>query len=382
MPVFSLKLADITVFPLRLPLRDVFRIAGKVAADPQAGGPHIYVRLRTTDGAEGWGEARPSPRWSYETPETVVTTIRRYFAPVLLDTDVGDLEALHRRMDGEIAAGPFTGQPIARSAVDMAVHDLLARAAGMPLSRFLGGPDPGPQPLAFLVTGADTAEYVAKVEAARSLGYRGYKVKIGKGPARDAEILQEIRRLVGDAYVWGDANAAYGLAEAHDLVRRVRHVVDVLEQPVHAEDWEGLAQLSAWSDIPIALDESLFTPRSILQYIRRGPLHALVLKLTRCGGVRPCFVSGLIAREYGALLMGSGLTDSRLALAASSHVFQALGMTLPVDLNGPQFIAGGPVEAAVPVEDGAALLPPGPGIGFQPTEEAVAPFVDPDWDRL
>lgn len=378
-----MKLAEITVFPLRLPFKETFYIANKVAADPKQGGIHIYVRLRTEDGAEGWGEARPSPRWSYETPESIVTTIRRYFAPALIGADVGHLDELHKKMDAEIAPGPFTGQPIARSALDMAAHDLISRQAGMSLCRYLGGADPQPQPLSFLVTGSDTAEYVEKVKAAQSQGYRGYKVKIGKSPAKDAEILQELRGVVGDAMLWGDANAAYSLAEARELVRRVRDLnIDVLEQPMHAEDWEGLAQLSAWSDVPIALDESLYTPRSIMQYLSRGPLHALVLKLTRCGGVRPCFVSGLIAREAGAFLMGSGLTDSRLALAASSHVFQALGMTLPVDLNGPQFISQGPVEAAVPVKDGFAHLPDGPGLGFNPTEEAVRPYIDADWDRL
>src|SRR5438128_19185 len=120
---FVTQLAELTVFPLRLQLKQGCHIAGKVGAVHRAGAPHIYVRLRTSDGAEGWGEARPSPRWSYETPETVVTTLRHYFAPALVGTDVGNVEELHRRMDGEIAPGPSTGQPIARSAVDMAAHD-------------------------------------------------------------------------------------------------------------------------------------------------------------------------------------------------------------------------------------------------------------------
>ena len=377
-----MKIERVTVFPLRLPIRDAFYIAGKVAADPSQGAPHIYVRLIADDGSEGWGEARPSPRWSYETPESVVTTIRRYFAPLLEGWAVGSIDELHRRMDGEIAAGPFPGQPIARSAIDTAVHDLLARSAGLSLCRYLGGADPVPQPLACLVTARTAEEYVEKVSEARSRNYRGYKVKIGKGVGLDVEILQAIRKVVGDAYVWADANAAYTFAEARDLSRRVHGLVEVLEQPLPAEDWEGAARLSAISDVPIALDESLYTPRSILQYLNRGPLHALVVKVNRCGGVRPCFVSGLIAREAGAFLLGSGLTDSRLALATACHVFQALGIESPPDLNGPQFIGGGPVEEAVPFVDGVAMLPPGPGIGFQPSEEAVQPFVDADWDRL
>src|SRR5947209_17473471 len=134
-----MKLTAIEVIPLRLPFREEFRIARGAVGSPEAGAPHIYVRVTADDGGEGWGEARPSPRWSYETPESVVSTVRDYLAPVLLGRDPWDLRGLHAAMDGEIAPGISIGAPIAKCGVDMAVHDLLARKAGVPLSQFLGG---------------------------------------------------------------------------------------------------------------------------------------------------------------------------------------------------------------------------------------------------
>ena len=68
----------------------------------------------------------------------MVSTIRQYLIPVLVGRDAWDLQGLHRAMDGEIAPGISIGSPIAKCAIDMAVHDLLARKAGVPLCRFLG----------------------------------------------------------------------------------------------------------------------------------------------------------------------------------------------------------------------------------------------------
>src|SRR5436305_6530146 len=127
------RIKAVEAFALRLPFRIEFRIARGSVGSPAAGAPHVYVRVTADDGTVGWGEARPSHRWSYETEESVLTTIRGYLAPALLGADPWDLVGLHQVMDREIAPGISVGAPIAKCAVDMAVHDLLARAAGVPL---------------------------------------------------------------------------------------------------------------------------------------------------------------------------------------------------------------------------------------------------------
>src|SRR5438876_3554323 len=114
-----MKLQSIEAIPLRLPFREVFRIARGAVGSPEAGAPHVYVRLTADNGAEGWGEARPSPRWSYETIETVTTTLRNYLIPTILGAHLSnpsDLSDLYRRMESEIAPGVTVGQPIAKSA--------------------------------------------------------------------------------------------------------------------------------------------------------------------------------------------------------------------------------------------------------------------------
>src|SRR5438270_2120177 len=263
-----MKLTAIDVFPLRLPFREEFRIARGSVGDPASGAPHVYVRVRAEDGSEGWGEARPSHRWSYETEESVLTTIRGYLAPALLGADPWDLRGLHQIMDREIAPGISVGAPIAKCAVDMAVHDLLARSAGVPLREFLGGAAEEKVRLSYLISVPGPEEAARRAAAAAAEGYGGLKVKIGTDPAHDLEILRAVREAAPGAFLWADANQAYDLPTALVQARKMEALgVDCLEQPLPANDWTGLQRVARSSGVPIAVDESVFAPGDLLQLL-------------------------------------------------------------------------------------------------------------------
>jgi L-alanine-DL-glutamate epimerase-like enolase superfamily enzyme len=130
---------NIEVFPLRLPITTTFRFASGNAGKAGDTAPFVLVKLTDNEGEVGWGEGRPMPQWSYETAESITTTIRHYLAPAILGQEITDRWGLHRRMQSAIGRGPSTGFPIAKAAVDMAVHDVCARSAGQPLRAYLGG---------------------------------------------------------------------------------------------------------------------------------------------------------------------------------------------------------------------------------------------------
>jgi L-Ala-D/L-Glu epimerase len=359
-----MQLVRLDIFPLRLPFREEFRIARGAVGSPEAGAPHIYVRVVGENGVEGWGEARPSHRWSYETEESVVSTIRDYLAPALEGVDLFDLESIHRRMDRDIAPGISTGAPIAKSGVDMAIHDLLARSVGLPLGLYLGGSREATVALSYLISVSTAAEAEERALQAWAQGYRGFKVKIGMGAARDLEILQAVRQAVPMGYVWADANQAYDAATAAVQARAMERIgVDVLEQPLAANDWTGLARLARETVLPIAVDESVFSPADLLQLIKLEAVDILVFKLSKMGGLGRTRLCMQIAREAGLGLLGSGLTESRLGLAAAVHLCGALGGCAFADLNGPQFLADDPVGEGLDLLPGLAHVPTTPGIG-------------------
>lgn len=369
------RIASIDVFPLRLPFLTEFKISRGSVGGPAAGAPHVFIRVTAESGDVGWGESRPSPRWSYETQESVVTTIRSYLSPALIGMDTGDVEAIHAVMEREIAPGITVGQPVAKSGIDMALLDLNAKRAGVPLHGFLRPTQPTPVRLSYLVS-VDSPEKAEKVTAeARAVGYEGFKVKIGMQPALDVDLLKAVKSAADGAYLWADANQAYGVDDAVELSRKMAEIgADVLEQPVAANDFLGLRDLVSRSPVPIAVDESVFSVGDLEQLIGLKALNALVIKVSKMAGLtgaRKCIERAL---DAGVWLLGSGLTETRLGLAASAHLYAAYGVEIPVDLNGPQFLADDPISGGVSIERSVVGLSGSPGIGVEIDEDKLQEF--------
>src|SRR5687767_4776185 len=196
-------IAAVDVFPTLLPLSKTFTFASGSTGAAGERAPHVFVRVTASDGQEGWGEARPVPSWSYETLETVTTTLRRYLATAVIGLPITDRRQLHQRMFRAIGRGPSPGQPIAKCALDMAVHDLCARAANLPLRAYLGGsPNPHSVTLSYTVTLHTPDEAAADVSDALKQGYHhfNFKAGIGQGPngvQEDAALAEAIRHTAG-----------------------------------------------------------------------------------------------------------------------------------------------------------------------------------------
>jgi len=363
---------SIEVIPLHLPVAAPLTLSRGVAADPSAGAPHILVKVTDEEGRTGWGEARPSPRWSYETEETVVTTIRTYLAPPLLRQEESDIARLHAIMDAVIASGVDRGGPIAKSAVDMALHDLLGKQRGLPLSALMGRGGGDPVPLCYVVSAHSIEEAVRQVESGAAKGYHGFKVKAGIHPGSDLEMMQEVMRAAVGKPVWVDANQGWDFNMAVRFAREMAILgVRVLEQPLAAGNITGYAELVRRSDLPIVLDESISTPRELLQHIRLGAINGLVIKLCHAGGIFWARQMAEMALSADLLLLGSGLTEGRIALSAGAHFFGAFGLSMPADLNGPQFLRDDMVAGTLDYPGG--MVPPSdaPGIGVEPDPEKV-----------
>ncbi|MER3406418.1 MAG: mandelate racemase, partial [Chloroflexota bacterium] len=147
-------------------------------------------------------------------------------------------------------------------------------------------------------------------------------------------------------------------------------------QPLPAHHITALQQLAAAVDVPVALDESLITPADLIELLRRGPLDAVVIKVSKSGGLRNTRRMIELCRDAGVALLGSGLTESRLGFAASATLYAGHGIAWPVDLNGPQFLSDDPLPGS-PGEIGPRYeLPRGPGIGVLPDPQKLARYTE------
>jgi L-Ala-D/L-Glu epimerase len=373
-----MNIASVEVFPIRLPLRAVLTLPRGASRTLDEGKRVALVKITDTDGNVGWGEAGPSRRWSAETLESCVSSIRNYLAPVVTGHDVFDIAGLHAKMNQELAVGMDPGQPIAKCAIDVAVHDLICKRLGINLQSWLGAKRCDSVPLARLVSAATPQEAAQITEAAWTEGFRGFKVKVAHHKALDAEIVKAVVKAARGAYVWADANQGYTLEEALRMCKALEALgITLFEQPVPMSDVYAMKKLLSASGLTIALDEAAIGLPFVIDLLRRDAVEGLAIKVSKVGGLHYARQMCDLALNAGLTLIGSGLMDAPIGFAASVHLFAAYGISLPVDLNGPQFIADDYLAQPLPVRNQVAYVPQAPGLGVIVDEDKVRRFALP-----
>jgi len=372
-----MKIERIEVIPLRMPLKGVLTLPRGASRSLDEGKRVALVKMTADDGTVGWGESGPSRRWSAETLESCVTSLRQYLAPAVIGRDPFDIAGLHEAMNREIAPGLDPGQPVAKNAIDIAAHDLICRKLGIGIQDWLGIKMKDHVRLARLVSAATPAEATEITLAARAEGFEGMKVKVGREPAKDAEIMRAVVAAAGDAVVWPDANQGYSLSDAIDFARRVEPLnLPVFEQPVAMTDIYGMKKLLSATPMLVVLDEATVGIPFVIELLRREAIEGVAIKINKMGGLYYARQMCDLARNAGLPLVGSGLMDAPVGFAASVHLYAGYGITMPVDLNGPQFIAEDYLARPFPVKGQTAYVPDGPGLGIEIDEDKVARFAE------
>lgn len=369
-------LSRMEVFPVEVPIIRTFQFASGSAGQEGQKGSLVFVKVTDSEGAVGWGEGRPHPQWSYETLESVVSTIRAYLAPCLMGHEIWDRQGAHRKMFEAVGRGPSTGMPIAKAAVDLALHDLCARVAGVPLRCFLGGgTSPGEVALSWTLTAHSVEQMKDDIDEGLAAGFKHYNFKVGVDPDTDLEVARVIvDRVPPGGFIWADANQALHLHAAVAMAEAFREMgVHALEQPLPADQLHQMRTLRTKTSLPLAVDESSVSPADFYHYVRDGLVDYFVLKLTRSGGILPTLHQLGVAESAGLPMLVSGLCDGLLTKMAACQTAAAYGYPGPAGLNGSQFFDESvlfPDKARVEY-DGSVHLGTEPGIGIQPDEDAV-----------
>jgi len=368
----GVKIVGVEVFVLEFPFKAAFVLAGGVAGLPGTRSARVLVKVTAEGGAAGWGEATPTPRWTYETTETIVSTLRGYLAPAVLGLPAWDLDAVHRAMDRAINPGPTMGSPLAKSAIDIALHDLVARARGIPVYQLLGRRRRTQCDLTWMVTLEKPADAERVVAEGLDAGYDCFDVKVGMhGEAGDLDLVRRVRRAAGDRLVQVDANRGYRLDAAIRQARRFEDLgVALFEQPLDGLNVSGFRRLVAATSTPIGIDETLRSLPDLLEYVRADALSVAVAKVQRNGGLWYSRQLCELAEAAGLGLSLSGLTETDLGLAAGLHLAAAFDIS-PLQLNGPQFIETTFLRRRLWTGGGRLTLPEGPGLGVEVDEAYV-----------
>ncbi len=346
-----------------LPFHEPFEYALSVASDTE----NIFVRLITDEGLVGIGEASPSPAITGDTADTMMVA-GRTLASLLLGKDSGDIEGLTRVMARQLA-----GHPTIRSGFDMALYDLAAKAAGMPLYRFLGGTRRTFQ--TDNTVGMDTPERMA-VKAAEFVGqgYSAIKAKVGTGYQIDVARIRLIREAVGpNVPIRIDANQGWDVPTAIRILSTVAPFdIEYCEQPVARPDLDGMRRVRDHTSIPIMADESLFDHHDALALVTGGCCDYLNIKLSKSAGINTGLKITAIAEAAGTACMVGCMSETRLGLSAAAHFISARPIVRFADLDSHVDHTIDPVIDGVEIDGDSVRLPEGPGHGADLDPEFVA----------
>jgi muconate cycloisomerase len=360
----------IDVFPTSVEFRHTFVIGrGKVGTAGQ-GGRYVFVRVESADGRVGWGETNTIPSWSYETLESVTSTIRNYLAPIVLNRSPFDQVYFQKQFDERLTPAVSQGFPFAKSAVLTATLDLAGQITGLPLHRFFGGKVRDKIELTYALS-IDTPQAMADV--ARSYPFvRCFKLKVAGDEKVDAARVRTVIEARPDADIWLDANQSYRPIHMETFLRSIAGLEQVraLEQPVPSVDWFGMKRVRERSQLPIAMDEGCFSSYDVARLARMEAGDLVVLKVAKASGLWGCQRSAIVAEANGLGLLGSGLTETGVGLTAAIHLFSTLELQLPPELNGPEFLTDLMVDG-LEIQGATVTVPDGPGLGIKVKEDKI-----------
>lgn len=354
----------------KLPYRRQFVIGRGLVANQNSTGDYVFVRIETSAGQVGWGETIALPKWSYETVESIVTTVRSHLAPVVTGRSPFDQAWFENQFENTLTPAISNGFPFAKAAVLLATLDLAGQIANVPLHRLLRGKIAPTVPLSFALS-IDAPEGMAR--AARELpALKCFKLKVSGEADLDAERVRAVAAARPDAAIWLDANQAYRPIHLESFWRQIEGVQQVrcLEQPVKSTDWLGLKRARDKIRIPLAADEGSFSSQDVARIAKLEAADLIVLKIAKSAGPWGCLRSATVADAHGLGLLGSGLTESGVGFTASIHLFSTLELLLPPELNGPHFLADLFVEG-LQIRDNVVTVPDAPGLGVKVKEADI-----------
>ena len=355
-----MKITDIRFGMLRVPLKTPFKTALRTVELVE----DIVVTIHTDTGHVGYGEAPATAVITGDTHGSIVSAIHKFIAPRLIGEEVANLNRITRLIQGALERNTS-----AKAAVEIAVYDLWAQLYDAPLYKMLGGGEPViTTDITISVDHID--KMVADSLSAVDRGFESLKIKVGKDIGVDIERVKAIYAAVeGRALLRLDANQGWTAKQAVYAMQSLEDAgvrLELLEQPVQAQDMDGLKYVTDRVHTPVMADESVFGPLQVIDLIKARAADIINIKLMKTGGISNAIRIADIAALYGVECMIGCMLETSISVAAAVHVAVAKsGVITKVDLDGPSLCAFDPVDGGVTFNESEISISDAPGLGIR-----------------
>ena len=351
-----MKITKIELFKLNVPLTEPFVIAIETITNAES----VAVRMTTDNGIIGWGECNPYRSIAGETQGTAFEA-GKFLAKLLRGQNAVAINENIRLMDKMLA-----GNRCIKSAFDMALYDIAARAANMPLYQFLGGTN-NRSVTTDMTVGINTpVRMAASAFKFKNQGFPAIKVKLGTTMKEDIARIRAIRETIGNTLPLRiDANQGWDESTAIATLRALeRFDIEHCEQPIAARNVAGLARVKAASPIPIMADESVFDHFDAFNLANQAACDYFNIKLAKSGGLSNALKINAIAEAAGIKCQVGCFSETRLAMSALMHFILACPNVVHFDLDAPLMLSADPVVGGLVYgENGSVFIDDAVGIG-------------------
>lgn len=358
----TLTICKIELFKISVPLIEPFIIS----LGPLYEAENVIVKIHCSEGLTGWGECSPFMSINGESAATGLV-VGRYFEKKLLGCNALDIKQCIADMDSVIYANNSI-----KSAFDMALYDIAAQYASMPLYEYLGGKKNKPLYTDYTVSVGDAEKMATDAMKIKANGFPVIKVKLGKGGTADVLRIKAIREAVGyHIPIRIDANQGWGFEEAIDTLKALApYQIQHCEEPLPRWDFMRLPQITAQSPIPIMSDESCCDPHDVKRLIDLKACHLINIKLGKSGGIFKALQMIHLAEAAHMNIQLGAFLESRLAMSAFAHLALCSPNIVHYDFDTALMFSHDPVEGGIIYKEGGLIeVPDTPGIGATLTNQ-------------
>lgn len=321
---------------------------------------NIVVVIRSDVGISGFGECSPFFTINGENMDTAFIA-GQFLAKKLVGKNALDIEQCTVLMDTLMY-----GNSSIKSAFDMALYDIAAQYAGLPLYKFLGGTNHNKLYTDYTVSIDTPSKMAEDALAIKEKGFQAIKVKLGRSFTEDVESIRLIREKIGmEIPLRIDANQGWDVKTAIAVLKALEpYRVESCEEPIPRWDFMRLIEVKNQSPIPIMADESCGDHHDAKRLIDMGSCDTINIKLGKSSGIFKALKIIKLAEKHKVMLQIGGFLESRLGFTASAHLALTSTNVIYFDFDTPLMFTEDPVSGGIAYDNcGNVTITETPGLG-------------------
>jgi len=359
-----MKITNIHTQTLKAPLKNPF-ITSLRRVDALE---DLVVIVECDDGSVGYGEGAPTPVITGETLGSMVATIE-YIKPFITGLEIENFELILNNIHRNILKNTT-----AKSALEIALYDLKAKAVKQPLYKMLGGTETKFK-TDITISMGEIDKMISDSLDAVNLGYDTLKIKIGDNPQKDVERIVAIDNSLDDNIKLRlDANQGWTAQESVKLLHALEKqeiIAEFIEQPVAADDIEGLKYIKERVQTPLLADESIFSVKDARKLLEMQAIDYVNIKLAKTAGITQALELADLSKSFGVKCMIGCMLEGPISVAAGVHVASAKADIITMlDLDAVSLLASHPVETSIEFNESEIVLSEDMGLGVSLSQDA------------